>query len=279
MLDQMQRDPTGRDSGYTVYCSFLQIYNEKLFDLLQDRHGDRPLNIREDKHCGIFVEGQSEYAVTNAADCFTLLKRGEASRITRQTRSNIHSSRSHTIFQLLIESNQPNSKGMLFRGKLNLCDLAGSEKIHKEEIMGQQHLLELKTINLSLSCLGKVIQSLAQGKKTSHISYRESKITRLLQDSLGGNTKTALIAAVSPIIDHSEETISTLKFADRAKKIMTKVSANQISAADDALVLKLQKEIQHLKEILNLKRKGGAHDLHQQLLILKEENSKLKDMV
>ena len=148
-----------------MYCSFLQIYNEKLYDLLQDRHGDRPLNIREDKQMGIFVEGQSEYAVTNAADCFTLLKRGEASRITRQTRSNIHSSRSHTIFQLLIESNRPNSKGMLFRGKLNLCDLAGSEKIHKEEVMGQQHLLELKTINLSLSCLGKVIQSLAQGKK------------------------------------------------------------------------------------------------------------------
>ena len=107
-----------------------------------------------------------------------------------------------------------------------------------------------------------MIQSLAQGKSIKHISFRESKITRLLQDSLGGNTRTTLIAAVSPIVDHSEETISTLKFADRAKKIMTKVSANTISAQDDALVTKLQKEIQHLKEILNLKRKGGAHDLH-----------------
>lgn len=272
-------DSDVRPEDYTVYCSFLQIYNEKLFDLLQDRNGEKPLNIREDKHVGIFVEGQSEYAVTNAADCFTLLKRGEASRITRQTRSNIHSSRSHTIFQLLIEANRPNARGMLMRGKLNLCDLAGSEKIHKDDIMGQQHLLELKTINLSLSCLGKVIQSLAQGKSNVHISYRDSKITRLLQDSLGGNTRTTLIAAVSPLIDHSEETISTLKFADRAKKIMTKVSANQVSAADDALVVKLQKEIQHLKDILNLKRKGGAHDLHQQLLVLKEENSKLKEMV
>lgn len=104
-------------------------------------------------------------------------------------------------------------------------------------------MLELKQINLSLSCLGKVIQSLALGKSTKHISFRESKITRLLQDSLGGNTRTTLIAAVSPIIDHSEETISTLKFADRAKKIMTKVSANTVSAQDDALVTKLQKEI------------------------------------
>ena len=120
---------------------------------------------------------------------------------------------------------------------------------------------------------------MAQGKSKAHISYRDSKITRLLQDSLGGNTRTTLIAAVSPVIDHSEETISTLKFADRAKKIMTKVSANAVSAQDDALVNKLQKEIQHLKDILNLKRKGGAHDLHQQLLILKEENTKLKEMV
>lgn len=128
---------------------------------------------------------------------------------------------------------------MLFRGKLNLCDLAGSEKIHKGEAMTQQHMLELKTINLSLSCLGKVIQSLAQDKKNAFIVYRDSKLTRLLQDSLGGNTRTTLIAAVSPLVDHSEETISTLKFADRAKKILQKVSANQVSAADDALVLKL----------------------------------------
>ena len=126
----------------------------------------------------------------------------------------------------MIESNSADNKGQIFRGKLNLCDLAGSEKIHKEEVMDQQHMLELKTINLSLSCLGKVIQSLAQGHKQNFVSYRDSKITRLLQDSLGGNTRTTLIAAVSPMIDHSEETISTLKFADRAKKIMTKTSAN-----------------------------------------------------
>lgn len=90
--------PSQGDPGFTVYCSFLQIYNEKLYDLLNDRDQSRPLVIREDKYAGIFVEGQSEYVVTNAQDCFTLLKRGEASRITRQTRSNIHSSRSHTIF-------------------------------------------------------------------------------------------------------------------------------------------------------------------------------------
>ena len=87
-----------------MYCSFLQIYNEKLYDLFQDKDQARHLNIREDKFSGIFVEGLSEYVVTNATDCFILLKRGERNRITRQTKSNIHSSRSHTIFQLLIES-------------------------------------------------------------------------------------------------------------------------------------------------------------------------------
>lgn len=254
----------------------MQIYNEKLYDLYQDKEQAKPLVIREDKYSGIFVEGLSEYVVTTAQECFLLLKRGEKNRITRQTRSNIHSSRSHTIFQLLVESNTADRKGMLLRGKLNLCDLAGSEKIMKEESLDQQHLLELKTINLSLSSLGKVISALAQGKKSQHIPYRDSKITRILQDSLGGNTKTTLIAAVSPLLECCEETISTLKFADRAKQIMVKVSANEMNAADDVLVQKLQKEVQHLKEILNLKRKGGASDITQQLLQLKEENAKLK---
>ncbi len=106
---------------------------------------------------------------------------------------------------------------MLFRGKLNLCDLAGSEKIHKDEYMNAQHFNELKTINLSLSSIGKVISALAQGKKKDHIPYRDSKITRLLQDSLGGNTKTTLIAACNSMADCVAETISTMKFADRAK--------------------------------------------------------------
>jgi hypothetical protein len=104
--------------------------------------------------------------------------------------------------------------------------LAGSEKIKTEEVLSQYHMLELKTINLSLSCLGKVISTLSQGKKQNFTSYRDSKLTRLLQDSLGGNTTTTLIAAVSPLLDHSNETISTLKFADRAKMILTKVSKN-----------------------------------------------------
>ncbi|CDW78383.1 kinesin motor domain containing protein [Stylonychia lemnae] len=266
------------EQSYTAYCSFMQIYNEKLFDLFQEKDQQKPLVIREDKYSGIFVEGQSEYVVRNAQECFILLRRGEKNRFTRQTKGNIHSSRSHTIFQLLIESNEPDHNGKILRGKLNLCDLAGSEKIGKEENMDSQHLLELKTINLSLSSLGKVISALAQGKKSQHIPYRDSKLTRLLQDSLGGNTITTLIAAVSPLVDCAEETISTLKFADRAKQILVKIQANEMNAADDARITQLQKEVQYLKDILNMKRKGGANELTTQLLQLKEENSKLKQM-
>lgn len=111
----------------------MQIYNEKLFDLFQEKENQKPLMIREDKYAGIFVEGQSEYVVRNAQECFILLRRGEKNRFTRQTRSNIHSSRSHTIFQLLLESSEPDERGVMLRGKLNLCDLAGSEKIGKDE--------------------------------------------------------------------------------------------------------------------------------------------------
>jgi hypothetical protein len=116
----------------------------------------------------------------------------------------------------LVETDKVDKRGMLKRAKLNLCDLAGSEKINKDESMGNRHLLELKTINQSLTTLGKVISALAEAKMP-YLPYRESKLTRLLQDSLGGNTRTCLISTVSSIKDWVDETISTLKFADRAK--------------------------------------------------------------
>jgi hypothetical protein len=178
-----------------------------------------------------------------------LLTRGEKNRVKRATKMNIQSSRSHSLFQLLIETDQVDSKGMLKRSKLNLGDLAGSEKINKDEEMQAKHMLELRNINLSLTTLGKVIQQLShfsQSKDPSqtsthptHIPFRESKLTRLLQDSIGGNTSTYLIATVSPVIDTIEETISTLKFADRAKSVMQRVKRNEINAKDDALVQKL----------------------------------------
>ncbi|CDW85964.1 kinesin motor domain containing protein [Stylonychia lemnae] len=272
--DKASQDKT----NHTIYCSFIQIYNEKIYDLLQDIETKKPLKTEK--------------------DCFALLRRGELNRITRQTKKNILSSRSHSIFQLLIESDKPDSRGFLKKAKLNLCDLAGSEKIHGlEDMQNAVHINELKTINLSLTNLGKVIQALSKESKMMkknqnlftprghadyfqkvHIPYRDSQLTRILQDSLGGNTRTVLIATVSPIIDNIEETISTLKFADRAKQVMATIRANEINAADDALVQKLQKEVQTLREVLNLRRKGVTNDIQRELLVLKEENLKLKEM-
>ena len=145
---------------FTLVCSFLQVYNEKLYDLLQDPKTIKPLQIREEKLTGIYVEGLTEYVIMNARDCFALLRRGERNRKTRQTRANISSSRSHSIFQLMIETDRVDKRGFLKRAKLNLCDLAGSEKINKEEEMGNKHFQELTTINRSLTTLGKVISSI-----------------------------------------------------------------------------------------------------------------------
>lgn len=289
---------------FTVYWSILQIYNEKLYDLLQDSKAKKALNIREDAVSGIYVEGLAEFVVNSSQDWYALMKRGERNRITKSTRANIQSSRSHWIFQLLVETDQVDKRGMLKRAKLNLWDLAGSEKIiNKEENISKAHFLELKTINLSLTTLGKVIAALSKNisdkkaskmkskekltlfqrkfgitYKTQSIPYRESKLTRLLQDSLGGNTRTWLIAAVAPTIDHSDETISTLKFADRAKQVMVKVKANELDANDNALVQKLHKEVQHLRQILNLRKKGKAEEIQRQLFQLQNENQKLRQL-
>lgn len=139
-------------------------------------------------------------------------------------------------------------RGYFKHGKLNLCDLAGSEKLGKEDIGGklsEKHFSELKTINLSLTTLGKVISALSKKSAVTgnngnvHIPYRDSKLTRFLQDSLGGHTRTVLIATISPNAECSDESLSTLKFADRAKSVMVKVKANEVNASDDALVAKL----------------------------------------
>lgn len=259
----------------TIYCSFLQIYNEKIFDLLQNPNRDKPLSIREERDNGIFVENLAEYVVERAEDCIFLLKQGDRNRVVRQTRFNHHSSRSHTIFQVLIEGDKANKRGALKRAKMNLCDLAGSEKFDKEGMMVKDHIQEMNSINKSLTTLGKVISALA-GNGSGHVPYRESKLTRLLQDSLAVNTRTILIATISPASIYVEETLNTLKFADRAKQVMVKVKKNEISATNDQLVAKLQREIQHLKSLLSLNRKGGLQDISQQLLALKEENERLK---
>lgn len=142
----------------------------------------------------------------------------------------MQSSRSHSLLQVVIESDEADEHGMLKRAKLNIGDLAGSEKIFLEEFPNAQHLSELKNINLSLTTLGKVISKLSKSRTPQHVPFRDSKLTRLLQDSLGGNTRTCLIATISPTIDFIDESLSTLKFADRTKHVHVKVTRNEINA-------------------------------------------------
>ncbi|KAL4463423.1 hypothetical protein ABPG72_006745 [Tetrahymena utriculariae] len=273
-----QKKKENSNLNIQIYCSFLQIYNEKIFDLLQDNNLNKPLGIHESKLDGIFVEGLSEYQVLHYIDTLQLMKRGERNRTIRSTSMNAKSSRSHTIFELIIETFDESQQdgGNIKRSRINLCDLAGSEKINKSEVMAGGHLNELRNINLSLTTLGKVIHSLSSKSKLP-IPFRESKLTRILQESLIGNTITYIVATISPSIDNIDETVSTLKFAERARHITMSIKPNQINSKDDEIVKKLQKEILYLKEVLNMRRKGASlNDIHAKFLKLQAENEKLK---
>lgn len=279
-LDKLFNSLDSNRDGYTLYTSLIQIYNEQLYDLLQDDEAKRPLRIREGKQSGIFVEGLTEYVVDSVEDAIALVIRGNRNRKTRQTRMNINSSRSHTILQILAESNMIDKKGFLSKGKLSICDLAGSEKIKGNEGMLESgHLEELKRINHSLSTLSKVISCLSSNKLQTHIPYREAKLTRLLQDSLGVNARTGLIATISPSNESIEESISTLKFALSAKKIKITVKVNEINAVDKQMLVKLKQEVEFLKSLLY---KGNhpkeLQNMHQQLINLQAENEQLKSI-
>ena len=148
----------------------MQVYNEKIYDLLQDTEKPKALGIHESKADGIFVEGLTEFGVTKTEDCLELLAQGIKNRIIRQTSMNAKSSRSHSIFQLVLEIQEV--KGTFLKCRLNLCDLAGSEKINKKEAMGEMQLKELKNINLSLTTLGKVIYALSSGDRKVSGAFR-----------------------------------------------------------------------------------------------------------
>lgn len=182
---------------------------------------------------------------------------GTANRKTAATNMNADSSRSHSLFTIYIETGeQVNDEKRIKAGKLNLVDLAGSERTSKTGAQGQT-LKEGIKINLSLTALGNVISSLVDGK-SQHIPYRDSKLTRLLQDSLGGNTKTVMIAAVSPADYNYEETLSTLRYASRAKAIKNKPKVNE--DPKDALLKQYESEIQKLKAMLERMNNGQSVD-------------------
>lgn len=229
---------------YVCKCSFLEIYNEQITDLLEPSSSN--LQIREDSKKGVYVENLTETAVSSVQDVVSLLLKGAANRKVASTNMNRESSRSHSVFTCTIESRwEINSLTNMRFGRLNLVDLAGSERQKSSGAEGDR-LKEAASINKSLSTLGLVIMILVDvaNGKPRHVPYRDSKLTFLLQDSLGGNSKTAIIATISPSICCSMETLSTLKFAQRAKFIQNNAVVNE-DASDE--VLALRREIVHLK--------------------------------
>lgn len=208
------------DIEFAIKVSFVEIYMERIRDLI-DPFGQKRTNlqIREDPNSGIYVAGCTEAFVTNERELLKCMTLGSKSRATAATGMNEGSSRSHSV--LCITVLQRNTETDAKRvGKLVLVDLAGSEMVRKSQAAGQQ-LEEAKKINKSLSALGQVINALTDEKKV-HVPYRDSKLTRMLQDSLGGNAKTALIVAASASAENSFETLSTLKFGQRAKAVKNK---------------------------------------------------------
>ncbi|XP_022094116.1 kinesin-like protein KIF17 isoform X2 [Acanthaster planci] len=232
---------------FLVRASYLEIYNEDIRDLLGKDHKSK-LELKEHPDRGVYVKDLTMHIVHNTRECEHIMDLGWKNRSTGATLMNADSSRSHSIFTIHIERCDVDDSGEdhLRAGKLNLVDLAGSERQAKTGATGDR-LKEATKINLSLSALGNVISALVDGK-SKHIPYRDSKLTRLLQDSLGGNTKTLMVACLSPADNNYDETLSTLRYANRAKNIKNKPKINE--DPKDALLRQYQEEISRLKAML-----------------------------
>jgi hypothetical protein len=230
---------------FLVSCSYLEIYQEQIIDLLSP--DSRSLSLREDIKRGVYVEGLIEETVSNSAETFELLKMGARNRHVSSTSMNMESSRSHSVFTMMIESKYVEDGLVNFKSsRFHLIDLAGSERQKLTDAAGER-IKEAGMINKSLSALGNVINSLvdiSEGR-SRHVHYRDSKLTFLLKDSLGGNSKTCIVAAISPATAFFSETLSTLKFAQRAKLIKNRAVVNEDTSG---VIGVLKDEVRRLKE-------------------------------
>ncbi|XP_052009273.1 kinesin-like protein KIF11 [Xyrauchen texanus] len=260
-LHQIFEKLSSNGTEFSVKVSLLEIYNEELFDLLSPAPDvterlqlfDDPRNKR-----GVVIKGLEEITVHNKNEVYQILERGAAKRKTASTLMNAYSSRSHSVFSVTIHMKEITLDGeeLVKIGKLNLVDLAGSENIGRSGAVDKR-AREAGNINQSLLTLGRVIKALVE--RGPHVPYRESKLTRILQDSLGGRTKTSIIATVSPASINLEETLSTLDYANRAKNIMNKPEVNQ-KLTKRTLIKEYTEEIERLKRDLAATRdKHGVY--------------------
>eukprot|EP01029_Cantina_marsupialis_P021221 TRINITY_DN5054_c0_g1_i1.p1 TRINITY_DN5054_c0_g1~~TRINITY_DN5054_c0_g1_i1.p1 ORF type:complete len:927 (+),score=274.36 TRINITY_DN5054_c0_g1_i1:144-2924(+) len=281
-------------SHVTVHCSYLEVYCEKIYDLLVgSKRNQSPIGIREQtsNKTGkneVYVENLSEFRVSTLEDVWKILKKGNRNRAVRATDMNEHSSRAHSVLQFrfnLEDEDKDTGVKTVLKSTLTMVDLAGSEKMLVHGMATGEdmddRLKELKNINLSLSALGNVISALTEEGRT-HVPYRDSTLTRLLQDSLGGNSRTIVLTTVTPLESWAEETCSSLKFADRAKRVMMNVHVNEI--VDDAELLKrAHKEIKRLKKMMSKKglktAKKQIKSLKEEIMELRRENERLRGML
>uniref|UniRef100_A0A096M166 Kinesin-like protein n=1 Tax=Poecilia formosa TaxID=48698 RepID=A0A096M166_POEFO len=235
------------NTKFLVRASYLEIYNEEVRDLLGSNTKQKH-ELKEHPECGVFVQDLTMHTVHSVGECERIMEQGWKNRAVACTLMNKDSSRSHSIFTIHLEICNTDAAGQdhIRAGKLNLVDLAGSERQSKTGATGER-LREATKINLSLSALGNVISALVVGR-SKHIPYRDSKLTRLLQDSLGGNTRTLMIACLSPADNNYEESLSTLRYANRAKSIQNRPRINE--DPKDALLREYQEEIKKLRALI-----------------------------
>ncbi len=278
---------------FMITVSFLEIYNEEIKDLLNP--SSKQMKIRENKEKGIYVEDLCEVVVKEPGGVLQLIEQGNAVRRVAATQMNDTSSRSHSVFTIKIEQRTVAeldggvTKTQMVKAKLNLVDLAGSERAEKTGATGST-LKEGANINMSLMALGNVINALSEmgaskGKKKIHIPYRDSKLTRLLQESLGGNAATVMIAAISPADYNYDETLGTLKYANRAKSIANAVVKNE--DVNQRMIKDLKSEIEKLKQQLaaggpgivghDEEAEAKIHELEEEQKNTFEERKRLAD--
>ncbi|KAI3991527.1 hypothetical protein MKX01_017146 [Papaver californicum] len=270
-------------ADYSMKVTFLELYNEEITDLLapedsprsSDDKQKKAISLMEDGKGGVIVRGLEEEVVYNANEIYSLLERGSARRRTVDTLLNKHSSRSHSIFSITIHVKESTmeEEELIKCGKLNLVDLAGSENISRSGAR-EARAREAGEINKSLLTLGRCINALVE--HSGHIPYRDSKLTRLLRDSLGGKTKTCIIATISPTVQCLDETLSTLDYAYRAKNIKNKPEVNQ--KVSKAVLLKdLYSEIEKIKQDVKAAReKNGVYIPHERFV---QEEAEKKAML
>ena len=267
---------------YLVRASYLEIYNEEIRDLLSKK-GQNKLELK-DKDTGVYVKDLSTFVVKSPDDMMNVFTEGNLNRHVGATNMNEHSSRSHSVFTITVESSEVDEEGEnhIKVGKLNIVDLAGSERQSKTGATGER-LKEATKINLSLSTLCHVISSLTDPKCT-YIPYRDSKLTRILQDSLGGNTKTVMISNVGPADYNLDETLSTLRYASRAKHIQNKPRINE--DPKDAMIREFHDEITRLRAELaqfsgggiDLGEVGPGGTIHKEKFIMVEDKERMRQM-